>query len=81
MKLKTTKLLNHIEIEEAERLQIPIPEKIIDWDDFWFFKEDIKMAYVTDNDNINVHFNNGDYYTIPKNKETIEFLNQHFKEK
>lgn len=80
MKLKTIKLINYQEIEEAQRLQIPLPERIIDWDDFWFFKEDIKMAYVTDNDNINIHFNNDEYYTVPKNKETIEFLNQHFNE-
>jgi len=75
---KIKNIINQEETEAAERYGYNIPEEIISWDNFWFNEDEIKRAYITSNNNINIVFDD-EYYTVEKTDKMIYFLNKKFK--
>lgn len=75
---KIKNIINQEETEVAERCGYNIPEEIISWDNFWFNEDEIKRAYITSNNNINIVFDD-EYYTVEKTDKMIYFLNKKFK--
>jgi len=71
-------IVNQEEIETAEKCGYNIPEEITSWDNFWFNEDEIKRAYITYNDNINIVFDD-EYYTVEKTDRMIHFLYKKFK--
>jgi hypothetical protein len=76
---KTIVVHNSNEIEEAERLGCIPPEEVRSWDTFWFDINDVSIAYKTNKGNINLHFPDDNFYTVPYEHSIVNALNERFK--
>lgn len=76
---KTIVVYNQDEIQEAEKLGCNPPEEERSWDTFWFNMDDVILAYKTNKGNINLHFPDDNFYTVPYTNEMVEVLNNKFK--